>query len=488
MRSERLYAFLAVLVLALAAGPVGTSAYWLGFVQGESPCVLCWAQRTGMALIALTGAFILRFGPRPRYIGMGLLIALHGVFMGLRHSALHLGRDIGQGFAAEILGAHTYTWSVAIFWAAAAVMGLLLLLTRDEELRGTRRDPGLLGRLAICAVLVAAAGNAAQAFMSTGPPPYMGQSSPVRFSFDPSHWVWSLEEWRPAPLGWRGRYDVPRPSVEGLPGDAQAGPLAGLEPLAARRELRVGAALGGALTDLACDPAGDRCLVTTDAHGVLVLDGGLQKVLRQALVDPGYSVDVGDFVGAAFAGERRVAALGHNKSYVLLEENDAPDAGSNFRFFRQPSVGLYEAARGRFATVRARLSYVMSLAYDAGSDSFFTVTVPSRRHPALVVSRFSRSDMTLSEEFRPRLAAGLALAGAKRSLDEYYVTGLAAAEGRLYALSAAYATVLVIDPARREVVAARAVPAPARPVGLAVKGQQLWLAGADGRVVVVDRP
>ena len=55
MRSERLYSLLACLVLALALGPVGSSAWLLGFVQGESPCVLCWAQRTGMALIALIG-------------------------------------------------------------------------------------------------------------------------------------------------------------------------------------------------------------------------------------------------------------------------------------------------------------------------------------------------------------------------------------------------------------------------------------------------
>ncbi len=488
MRSERLYALLALLVLALALGPVGSSAYLLGFAHGESPCVLCWAQRTGMALIALTGIFILRFGPRPRYIGLGVLISVYGIYMALRHSALHLGRDIGQGFAAEILGAHTYTWSALIFWASAFTMGLLLLATPDGEARGSLRDPGRLGRLALYAFLVAVAGNAAQAFMSTGPPPYMGQSDPVRFSFNPAHWVWSLEEWEPAPIGWRGRFDVPKPSLEGLPGDWRQGPLAQLEPLPVRRELRVGAALGGALTDLAYDAAGDRFLATTDAHGILVLDSTLGRVLRRAVVDPGYSVDVGSFVGAAFVGEHRLAALGHNKSYVLLEENDTADARKNFRFFREPSLGLDELARGRFATVRARMSYVMSLAYDAASDSFYTATVPSRRYPALVVSRFSRADMTLSEEFRPRLGAGLALAGEKRALDELYVTGLAVADGRMYALSAAYGTLLVLDLASREVIGARAIPGLVRPAGLAVKGQELWIAGADGRVTVVDRP
>jgi disulfide bond formation protein DsbB len=213
-------------------------------------------------------------------------------------------------------------------------------------------------------------------------------------------------------------------------------------------------------------------------------------VLRRAVVDPGYSVDVGDFVGAAFVDGRRLAVLGHNKSYVLLEENDAVDARQSFRFFREPSLGLDELARGRFATVRARLSYVMSFAYDAASDSFYSATVPSHRYPALVVSRFSRADMTLSEEYRPRLASGsgLALAGEERSLDELYVTGLAVADGRMYALSAAYGTLLVLDPASREVVGARAIPGLVRPSGLAVRGQELWIAGADGRVTVVDRP
>ncbi|MDH4045945.1 MAG: disulfide bond formation protein B, partial [Gemmatimonadota bacterium] len=36
---------LAWVVIILVAGPVG-GAVWLGVVYGESPCILCWAQRT----------------------------------------------------------------------------------------------------------------------------------------------------------------------------------------------------------------------------------------------------------------------------------------------------------------------------------------------------------------------------------------------------------------------------------------------------------
>ncbi|MGE0455985.1 MAG: disulfide bond formation protein B [Vicinamibacteria bacterium] len=488
MRSERLYSAVALLALAMAAGPVGSSAFVVGFLFGESPCVLCWAQRAGMALVALTALFIVRYGPRPRYLGMGVLIAVLGIYMGLRHSALHLVRDIGQGFAGEFFGAHTYVWSLVIFWVAALVMGLLLLLTPDGEARGVTRDPGWLGRGAIVVFLVAVAGNAAQALMSTGPPPYMGQSDPVRFSFVPSTWVWSLDEWRPVPFGWRGRYDVETPSLEGLPADPSRGPLAGLEPLPVLRELRIGAPLGGELSDLAYDAAGDRFLATTESHEVLLLDGSLSRVLRRTVLDPYFSLDLGRQVGAAFVDASTLLTLGHNKSWALLEPKDGADARRTFRHFLEGWDAFGERGRGRFATVRARMSYVMSLAYDPAGASFYTASVPSRRYPALVVSRFAREDMTLAEEYRPRLGPGLALSGEKRSLDELYVTGLTFAAGRLYAISASHSTLLAIDPARREVTAARSVPGLVRPTGLCARGDELLVAQADGRIVAVPRP
>ena len=65
------YTVLALAVLLLTVVPVGTAVFLLGFVHGDSPCVMCWEQRIGMALIALIGLFILRYGPRPKYLGPG---------------------------------------------------------------------------------------------------------------------------------------------------------------------------------------------------------------------------------------------------------------------------------------------------------------------------------------------------------------------------------------------------------------------------------
>ena len=488
MHNETLYRLLALAVLALSAGPIG-AAVVLGFFFGESPCVLCWAQRTGMVLVALTGLFILRYGPRPRYVGLGVLIAAHGLYMGTRHSSLHVWRDVGQGFAAEILGAHTYVWSAFIFWVAVVLMGLLLISMQDGAARAERRDLGTLGRAAAALFLLAAGGNVVQAFMSTGPPPYLGQSDPIRLSSNPRDWVWSLEEWQPAPISWRGRYAVEKPSLAGLESDARKGPLAGPPTLAVKRQAQM-PPLNAPVADLAYEATTDRFLAVTERHGVYVLDGSLGRILRHTVVDPAFSVDLGRFAGAAFVDAQTVATIADNKSYVVLRENGAADARANFRYFLESFDRFDEVSRGRFGTVRARMMYVQALAYDATRDSFYTLTVPNRRHKRLVVSRFSRKDMTLSEEFLPALGAGsgLALAGEGRSLDEYYVTGLAAEAGRLWAVSAAFSTLLALDPAAREVTGAWRLEGVAAPVGVAVTGEELLVAGADGRVFVFPRP
>ncbi len=489
MKNESLYKILALAVLALIVGPIGIAVFVLAFVHGDSPCVLCWAQRTGMILIALAGLFILRFGPRPRYVGLAVLISAYGLYMGARHSALHLARDIGQGFSIEILGAHTYTWSALIFWCALVLMGGLLVLMRDGATRGEVRDVGALGRTAMILFLAAVAGNMVQAFAAVGPPPFMGQGDPVRFSFNPRNWVWSLEEWAPAPVSWRGRYAVEKPGLADLDGDWRQGPVAGIQPLPVKRGLRVSAALNGGITDLATDPASGYFLVTTDAHGVYVLDGDLGRVQRYTVLDPGFSVDIGRLAGATFVTPGTFLVLGHNKSFVLLDE--APGSGGSsdsYRYFLESFDAFTELRRGRFATVRAKMNYVMSAGYGKDADSFYTVTVPNPRHPALVISRFARGDLKLSEEYRPRLGAGLTLTGDQRSLDEYYVTGVALDGGRLYAVSAAYRTLLVFDLDRRELAAVHGLDGPERPTGLALRSDELYVVNADGDVLVFDKP
>jgi len=472
------------LIIILTAVPVG-GAIVLALVHGDTPCILCWAQRTSMILIALVGLFILRYGPRPRYLGMAVLLAAWGVFMSLRHSALHLARDIGQGFAAPILGVHTYVWSWVVHWAVLLAIGALFFFLREDAPESWPREPGRAGRFAMVFLIAVVAANALQAFVTTGPPPFLGQADPVRFSLNPRHWVWSLEELA-GRVSLRGSWTVPQPDVAAVDPDPAHGPLANLPALPVSSWERIGVPLAGALSGFAYDPARDRYLAVTDRYDVYVLDGTLAHVLHHVTVDPAFSIDLSPFAGAAFLGDT-LAVLSTNKSWVLLRAGVEADVDREWRRFLEMDPEVSELGLGRFATVRARQMYVMSLAFDPAANELITVAVRSPRHWRLVVSRFARDDFILASEFEPHLGPGLSL-GEDRSLAAYVVSGAVAVDGLLYALSAAYSTLLVIDLGDRTVRAAYAVLGLERPTGLAVRGSQLLVAQADGRVAVLPLP
>ncbi len=208
------------------------------------------------------------------------------------------------------------------------------------------------------------------------------------------------------------------------------------------------------------------------------------------MVDPGYSVDLGRFAGAAFLDSKTLIALGENKSYVILRESDSADSNKNFRYFLESFDRFDEVSRSRLSTVRARMMYVMSLAFDPMANALYTVTVPNSKFKRLVVSRFDRSDLVLSEEFSPMIAPGrgLRFSGERRSLDELFVTGASVADGRMYAISAAYGMLLIIDLNTHAVIAAYTVPGLDRPTGIAIKGSELYIVNEDAIVSMVGRP
>ena len=468
----RLRSVLTWAVILLTAGPVGFAVV-LGVAFGESPCILCWSQRTSMALMALAGIFVLRYGPRPRYLGTVVLLGAYGLYMALRHSALHLARDVGQGFAASFFGAHTYVWAYAIHWVVLVVLALLLLFLREDTVEYGQRELGRQARFAVGLFMVVIGANALQAFITTGPPPFMGQADPLRFSWNPSRWVWLIPS--------------PDPALVEVEAGPDGGPLADVQPRPIERWEEVTAPMQGRLTDLAYHAATDRFLAVTDEWGVYVLDSSLSRVDHAVTLDPYFAVHLTPLAGAAFVGDT-LAAVSTNKSYVLLRSDPEADEDYEWRHFLTTSGGVTEVRRSRLATMRAKQMYVLSAAYDADADEMVTVSVPSPRHQRLVVSRFDRSDLILSSEFIPRIGSSLALAGPDRSLAEYVVTGATVADGTLYAVSAAYSAILVIDLASRTVVGAYAVPGIEQPVGLALRGAEWLIAQADGRVAVVARP
>ncbi|MCX5762869.1 MAG: hypothetical protein NTW72_15440, partial [Gemmatimonadetes bacterium] len=72
-----------------------------------------------------------------------------------------------------------------------------------------------------------------------------------------------------------------------------------------------------------------------------------------------------------------------------------------------------------------------------------------------------------------------------RSLGEFMVTGAAIADGRMYAISAAFSTLLTIDLATHRVIAAQSIAGLTQPIGIAIKGDDLYILGADRTVTVL---
>ncbi len=487
LSEDRLRGILSWVVIVLVAGPV-TAAVLLGVLHGDSPCILCWAERTSMILIALVGLFVIRYGPRPRYLGMAILLGAWGTFMALRHSALHLARDVGQGFSAAIFGVHTYVWAWVIHIAVLAVIGKMLLFMRQIAPAEGAREPSKAGRFAMGLFMIVVAANALQAFASTGPPPFIGQGDPVRLSLDPRNWVWSFEELQPPYISLRGAWAIPAPNPADADPDPAHGPLVDLPTLSVKGREHINVPLEGALSGLARDPATGRFLAITDHYDVVLLDSTLSRVVHRVVLDPGFSVDLTPLAGATFLGDDTLAVLSTNKSYALLMPDPAVDPDLEWRHFLSTDGEVRELGLGRFQTVRAHQMYVMSLAFDPAARELITVGVPNPRHRQLVVSRFAREDLVLSSEFEPRLASGLSLQGQGRALADYMVTGAVVSEGLLYAISAAYSTLLVIDLHDGELKSAFSVPGLVHPVGLAARGAELLVAQADGRIAVIDRP
>jgi hypothetical protein len=486
LATTRLRAALLGVVLVLIAVPVG-GAVLLALVNGDSPCILCWAQRTSMVLIALVGLFIVRFGPRPRYVGLAVLLGAWGVFMGLRHASLHLARDIGQGFSAPFFGVHTYVWAGLIHGLVLAVIAVLLVLLPDDAVQTWPRAPTRASRLTMGIFLVVVGANALQALATTGPPPFIGQADPIRLSLNPRHWVWADEE-LDGRMSLRGAWTVPQPDASAADPDPAHGPLVNLPALPVAATERIGASLDGALTGLARDPATGRFLAVTDRYDVYLLDSTLAQVIHHVRLDPGFSIDLSPLAGAAFLGGDTLAVLSTNKSYALLEPNPHARERLEWRHFLVTDGAMSEVGLGRFQTVRAHQMFVLSLAFDPAANELITVSVPNPRHTSLVVSRFARGDFVLSSEFEPVFGPGLVPVGPHRTPADYVVTGAAVGDGMLYAISAAYTTLLVIDLRDRTVRAAYAVPGVEHPIGLAVRDHQLLVAQRDGRIAVLPRP
>ncbi|GMB96475.1 disulfide bond formation protein B [Helicobacter sp. NHP22-001] len=534
MQAQRFYFLFSLAIIAIIALPVGIANLILGFVYHDSPCIQCWGERQSMVYIALGGLFILRYGLKPKYIAILVLIVAGGLYQSFYHLGNHALEDVGQGFALEIFGLHTQFWAELVFWIALLVLGLLLLKAPNFQEQGPRQlTRSNLWAFGIFSFLVAS--NILQALISTGPFPYLGHGDPVRFSWRMAENIWSTSNWghmgfprrlgkrvvdgpiladsshqwesdyRKAPLEIHKNLTLLQTQISPLKLNA---PISDLNFLAAKETPQTAKAptkpslLQTIETDIfgkhsdGCAPAlkpqpytfspetfaGNNALlknaflIATQKEGLYVVDKKLQRILAHLVLDKHYSVTVEHFVGANMVGNL-IRLMGANKSSVDVAYN--PGAKNNFANFLEGAHHFNEIGRNRLRTSRASTYYILSARSD-GTHTYM-LTVPNKRYKQLILVGMLDQDLGLSSETVVRPLKNNPLKKG-RTLGEFYITGLAFYQGRLFALSKAYNALLVINPYNATIIDAYGLPPSVKnPTALTFVNNALIVSGYSNR-------
>lgn len=463
--------------------PVGIANIVLGYFMGDSPCTLCWGQRQNMAYIGVVALFMVRYGFKPKYLASMLVMAAVGLYMSFRHLGNHAMRDVGQGFGLDVFGIHTQMWAEIVFWCVVMLFGLACFLAPrfDALIAEMRAKPWrpltTFYKAAFGIVAFIIASNTFQALWSTGLPPNWGQGDPVRFSFNPKYVIWSADGWHGMWGGFNvlGKRDVKDPDFAYAPNakklgitfdnNAQNGPvvLNGELKIAQTRPIE---GINQPI-NMISQVRGQYFLASK--YNFWVLDDELKPTVS-AEIDPWFSANVLDIVGITPYKDDAFVLMGTNKSLLRARLNPNADdvkGWANFVEGRTQVEAVGGLGRARIDTERAKYSYIHSSATDG--RYIFTATVPdNRNHKTFVISKALMADWTLSAEFVP----GADLKDG-RTLGELYVTGMVYEDGKLYAVSKNFNTLLVIDIAAEEVTAAYAIPAELTDIrGLVKKGNQ----------------
>jgi len=500
-------AVVATAALALMVFLMGGSTIWLGYIKGESPCTLCAYERFGFAVIGVLALFILRYGPRRKYIVTLNLAAFFFLWTTVRHWGIHMQDDAAQGLAEALLGVHTYTWGVFVYWIVFAAAGLALLwVGRDENLMmqfGERQKVvkpltrySFIVGLVTLGLLVA---NSVQFILLTGPPPFAGTGQPARMTFNigRSSDYWSTQIWgRLANPTWHSFM----PSMIHVPGiheDADApldtahdaGPI---QDLNGELELIDSTELGfeatgywneGNAAGIAYDSETRLFGIASSSGGVYYVEDDFETVVSRAVFDRVNGYDVKYTTDATFFGPESLVMTAWNKTVygtVRVDPSEVDDA-VEWKEFRETTGDLTPVFgsknRHRLYTARAKSAFTSSLAMDHDSGLYSVVNVPSPQVPSIVVSQFA-PDHRLSREDVLSVDDGISLRD-DMGLSDYYPIASDIVDGTMYLLSRTYRTLLLVDMDSIEVTAAYGLPELGDYHGLAVTDDALYVLSHD---------
>ena len=462
-KNTKFYTLMSLAVIGIIALPVGIANIVFGYMLGDSPCTSCWALRIMMIVIATSGLFIVRYGLKLKYIGMMLIAAAYGLWNAFWHLGIYAQLDMGQGQALMIFNIHTQMWAGIVMWSVIVLLALILLFTAPslqelvEEMKNKQyRKLSKLNGIAFIVFMVIVTSNAFQAFVAVGPPPFTGPDSPARFTLNPKYITWgSLLPNVFSEPSWRGPMGVSDPDLSLDPAKEfdftnsfADSPLVINKALTIDFKKEIALDLNGPINAIRFDEASKKFALATENWGLYLSDKNLESVERHFVLDHLYFPVVLNFVGVDFMGDD-IKVMGYNKAYITVKADDNADDVAGFADFYEGADKFTKVDRSMFQTVRAKTNYINSFVADEKYS--YTVAVPNNLNNNFVLIKQSNADGMLSAELTPEIGYGVTLKK-DRELGELYTTALAHKDGKLYAASKNFNTIVVIDTATDKIV------------------------------------
>lgn len=448
---------MAIAVIGIIVLPVGIASVILGFVYQDSPCILCRMERIVMIFIGLLGLLVLRYGAKRFYLGLLIISATVGILLAMRHTSFHIMEDVGSGFSIKIFGIHTYAWAVLVFWIVLIVSGIILIFFKDTN-STKKMELNAFSKTAFYVFFVIVGINAVQAFISSGPPPFVALGDPVRMSSSPSNWTWSMQHWA---FKIKTRPSIDSPMLVKHDGDSKSAPINYSKMLKSNGNMMVEFKTKEPLIGIDYK---DGTYALLDSSWTIYSSKNL-KDEEHVRVDDLYSIDLSNPVAVTLVNGS-ISAIANNKSYMTVIKNSHADAKKNYPFFKEGAGKFDKVTMGRFKTTRARFYYIMSYDYNSKDDSMYTVTLPNNLHNQLIVSKFSNKDKKLDREF---VVDASSLLKQGRKLSDLYIVDIETKDNYIYALSRNYNLILKIDLTSKKLVDAYAIDSKIDPISITIK-------------------
>jgi len=189
---NKFYNIVAIATLILGFG-IFTATFYEQVYLGDMPCASCLITRQLILLVMLVSCLVIRYGPKPQFVGFVLVIAAIDIYMSIRHSSFHW--FVFEGTEGRFMGVHMYFWGYLLQTAVVLVVGLLMCMLPKvfdfvKSVPDTGRVLNNLQKITFYTVLFLIVSNLILSFALVGPPPLKAPYPPVYWSWLENGWNW----------------------------------------------------------------------------------------------------------------------------------------------------------------------------------------------------------------------------------------------------------------------------------------------------------